>query len=117
MLHSCFACCKWLYIVDLATNCSRVIRYGLYSVCSLCLSLDFSSLKESLIHFQKEYGPPKDVGDLTISGNLKSFEGPVLNCRDITKHRSLYLNELVVHEIRNNASAVFFSQIEFVQLW
>ena len=24
--------------------------------------------------------PPKDGGGLTISGNLKSFEGPVLNC-------------------------------------
>ncbi len=25
--------------------------------------------------------PPKDGGGLTISGNLKSFEGPILNCR------------------------------------
>jgi hypothetical protein len=38
--------------------------------------------------------PPKDGGDLTISGNLKSFEGPVLNCRDSKKRRALDLNEL-----------------------
>ena len=29
----------------------------------------------------------KDGGVLTISGNLKSFEGPVLNCRDSTDLR------------------------------
>jgi hypothetical protein len=28
--------------------------------------------------------PPTDGGDLTISGNLKSFKGPVLNCRNGT---------------------------------
>ena len=67
--------------------------------------------------------PPTDGGGLTISGNLKSFEGPVLKCRVSTEHRTLNLNELVIHEIRNNASAIFqnflFScwKIEFVQLW
>ncbi len=38
--------------------------------------------------------------------NFKKFEGPVLNCRGGT-HRGGYLNELVIHEIRNNASAIF----------
>ncbi len=49
--------------------------------------------------------PPKDGGGLTISGVLKSFEGPVLNLGAVQS--TLYLNELVVHEIRNNASAIF----------
>ena len=40
--------------------------------------------------------PPKDGEGLTIWGNLKSFEGPVLNCRGSTTHRALYLNELVI---------------------
>jgi hypothetical protein len=43
--------------------------------------------------------PPKDGEGLTIVGNLKSFEGPVLkkkNCRGSTTHRALYLNELVI---------------------
>jgi len=40
--------------------------------------------------------PPKDGEGLTILGNLKSFEGPVLNCRGSTTHRALYLNELVI---------------------
>jgi hypothetical protein len=67
--------------------------------------------------------PHKDGGGLTISGNLKSFEGPVLNFSGSTTHRECYLIELVIHEIRNNASAIFqnllFSccKIEFVQLW
>ena len=67
--------------------------------------------------------PTHDGGVLTISGNLKSFEGPVLNCRGSRNHRDFYLNELVFDEIRNNASAIFqnflFSccKIEFVQLW
>ena len=67
--------------------------------------------------------PPKDDGDLTISGNLKSFEGPVLHCRVSTTHRELYLNELVIHEIRNNVSEIFQNflficcKIEFVHLW
>jgi hypothetical protein len=67
--------------------------------------------------------PPKDGGGLTISGILKSFEGPALNSRGSTKHRVFYLNEFVVHEIRNNASAIsqnfLFSccKIEFIQLW
>jgi hypothetical protein len=30
--------------------------------------------------------PSKDVGWITISGNLKSFEGPVVNCRVSTTH-------------------------------
>jgi len=44
---------------------------------------------------------------VTISGNLKSFEGPVLNCSVSTTHRECYLNELVIHEIRNNTSEIF----------
>jgi hypothetical protein len=48
--------------------------------------------------------PPTDGEGLTISGNLKSFEGPVLKCRGSTERRTLYLNELVIHEIRNNAA-------------
>jgi hypothetical protein len=51
--------------------------------------------------------PPTDGGGLTISGNLKSCEGPVLNCRGSTKRRALDLNELVIDEIQNNASAIF----------
>ncbi len=51
--------------------------------------------------------PPKDSGGFTISENLKSFEGPVLKCRGSRKRRASYLNELVIHEIRNNASAIF----------
>ncbi len=50
--------------------------------------------------------PPKDDGGLTISGNLKSFEGPVLNCRDSTKFRALDLTELVIDKIRNNVFAI-----------
>jgi hypothetical protein len=67
--------------------------------------------------------PPTDGGGLTISGNLKSFAGPVLKCRGSTDRRALYVNELVIHEIRNNASAIFQNflficcKIEFVQLW
>ena len=38
-------------------------------------------------------------GVLTVSGNLKSFEGPVLNCRGGTNHRDLDLNDLVFHEM------------------
>ena len=48
----------------------------------------------------------KDDGGFTISENLKSFEGPVLKCRGSRKRRASYLNELVNHEIRNNASAI-----------
>ncbi len=44
---------------------------------------------------------------LHILKNLKSFKGPVLKCRDSRKHRGFYLNELVIHEIRNNAPAIF----------
>jgi hypothetical protein len=57
------------------------------------------------------------------SGNLKSFEGPVLKCRGSTENRALYVNALVIHEIRNNASAIFQNflficcKIECVQLW
>jgi hypothetical protein len=67
--------------------------------------------------------PHTDGGVFTISGNLKSFEGPVLKCRDSRNHRACYLNELVIHEIRNIASAIFQDflfrccEIEFVQLW
>jgi hypothetical protein len=43
----------------------------------------------------------------TISGNLKSFEGLVQKCRGSRKCRASSLNELVIHEIRNNASAIF----------
>ncbi len=63
------------------------------------------------------FSPPNDGRRLTISGNLKSFEGPVLNCRGSSQH------QLVIDEIRNNPSAIFqnflFSccKIEFVQLW
>jgi len=55
--------------------------------------------------------------------NKKSCQGPVLNCRVSKKIRASYLNELVIHEIRNNASAIFQNflcsrcKIEFVQLW
>ncbi len=45
-------------------------------------------------------------GGLTISGNLKSFEGPVLKCRDSRDRRALYVNELVIHEIRNNTCTI-----------
>jgi hypothetical protein len=65
--------------------------------------------------------PPTDGKGFTISGNLKSCQGPVLKCRVSRERRALYSNELVIHEIRNNASAIFqnflFSccKIEFVQ--
>ena len=67
--------------------------------------------------------PPTDGKGFTISENLKSCQGPVLKCRGSKKRRASYLNELVILEIRNNASAIFqnflFSccKIEFVQLW
>jgi hypothetical protein len=57
------------------------------------------------------------------AGNLKSFQGPVLKCRGCRNHRAFYFNELVIHEIRNNASAIFQNflfrccKIEFVHLW
>ncbi len=63
--------------------------------------------------------PPTDGKDFTTSENLKSCQGPVLKCRGSRKRRASYLNELVIQEIRNNASAIFqnflFSKIEFVQ--
>ena len=37
--------------------------------------------------------PPTDGGGLTISGNFKSFEGPVLKFRVSRKRRASYLNE------------------------
>jgi hypothetical protein len=64
---------------------------------------------------------PTDGKDFTFLENLKSCQGPVLKFRVSREHRALYLNELVIHEIRNNASAIFqnflFSccKIEFVQ--
>ncbi len=70
---------------------------------------------------QEQRMPHMDGGGLTISGNLKSFEGPVLKCRVSTERRALYLNELVIHEIRNNACAIsqnflfICCKIEFVQ--
>ena len=63
--------------------------------------------------------PSRDDKGLT---NPKEFEGPVLNSRAVPT-RGGYLNELVIGETRNNASAIFqmffFSccKIEFVQLW
>jgi hypothetical protein len=39
--------------------------------------------------------------------NFEKFEGPVLNCRVGTHTRCEHLNELVIREIRNNASAIF----------
>jgi hypothetical protein len=57
--------------------------------------LSHTGLVVELEHRKKK--PPTDGGDLTISGNLKSFEGPVLKCRDSTERRGLYLNELVFH--------------------
>jgi protein tyrosine phosphatase (PTP) superfamily phosphohydrolase (DUF442 family) len=48
--------------------------------------------------------------------NFGKFEGPVLNCRGGTQTLVVYVNELVIHEIRNNASAIC-CKIEFVQLW
>ncbi len=44
---------------------------------------------------------------LHILKKLKSFEGPVLKCRVSRKDRGFYLNELVIHEIRKNAPAIF----------
>jgi hypothetical protein len=51
--------------------------------------------------------PPRDGKGLTISENFKSCQGPVLNCRGSRKRRASYLNEWVIHEIRNNASVIF----------
>ena len=66
--------------------------------------------------------PPGMVNKgFTILENMKSCQGPVLNCRDSKKRRASYLNELVIHEIRYNASAIFQNflysccKIEFVQ--
>ena len=56
--------------------------------------------------------PSRDGKGFTISGNLKSFQGPVLKCRVSRKHRTFCSNELTIHEIRNNASA--FSEIFFL---
>jgi hypothetical protein len=50
--------------------------------------------KKSEFVFVRLLFPPTDGGGLTISGNLKSFEGPVLKCRGSTERRALYLNEL-----------------------
>ncbi len=50
---------------------------------------------------------------------VDSMSGPVLNRRGSRK-RASYLNELVIHEIRNNTSSNYlFSccKIEFTQLW
>ena len=33
--------------------------------------------------------------------NFRKIEGPVLNCRVSRKHRSCYLNESVIDEMRN----------------
>jgi hypothetical protein len=41
------------------------------------------------------------------SRNFKSFEGPVLYCRDRRKFPDFYLNELVIQEIRNRVSVIF----------
>jgi hypothetical protein len=52
---------------------------------------------------------------------MKSFEGPVLKCRGSRKRRASNINELVIHEIRNNVSAIFQKilficcKIKFVQ--
>ena len=43
--------------------------------------------------------PPTDGGRLTISENLKKFEGPELNCRGSTPR-----DELVLNEIPNNVT-------------
>ena len=40
--------------------------------------------KKSEFVFVRLLFPPTDGGGLTISGDLKSFEGPVLKCRDST---------------------------------
>jgi hypothetical protein len=72
---------------------------------------------------ETENKPPRDGKVFTISENLKSFQGPVLNCMVSRKRRASYLNELVILEIRNNTSVIFqkflFScckiKIEFVQ--
>jgi hypothetical protein len=42
---------------------------------------------------------------LHILKKLKSFKGPVLKCGGSSS--AFYLNELVIHEIRNNAPAIF----------
>jgi hypothetical protein len=46
---------------------------------------------------------------LIISGNSKSFEGPVLNNRVSTTQFGHYGNDLVIDEIRNDASAIFLN--------
>ncbi len=54
------------------------------------------------------YAPPTDGKSLTIYANLKSFEGPALNCRVSTTLVCINesLIESVIDEIRNNASAI-----------
>jgi hypothetical protein len=47
--------------------------------------------------------------------NFWKFEGPVLNCRGGT-HRGVYLNELVIDEIRNNPSAIFVNPKRLIQI-
>ena len=49
------------------------------------------------------------------SDNFWKSEGPVLNCRGGT-HRGVYLNELVIDEIRNNATAIFVNQKRLIQI-
>ena len=69
--------------------------------------------------------PPRMADDSQLSGNLKSFEGPVLNCRDST-HRSNWSRKFVftrslfnhrkwevekLREVRNNNNTVHFHTV------
>ncbi len=81
-----------------------------HEILDVALSASTQGRRNSFSNFLKLW-PPSSLGGGTISGNLKSFEGPVLKCRDSRKRRAFYLNELVIHEIRNNASAIFFSVV------
>jgi hypothetical protein len=64
---------------------------------------------------------PGMVKDSQFTKKMKSCQGPVLKCRDSRKRRAFYVNELVIHEIRNNTPSIFqnffFSccKMEFVQ--
>ena len=68
----------------------------------------FSSLFTLIINNSQQdipwYTPPKGRWR---SHNFWKFEGPVLNCRGGTHHHGDYWNELVIDEIRNNASLQF----------
>jgi hypothetical protein len=82
-----------------------------------------ASLNRALTDPKKSLNHPRMADDSQFLEIQKSCEGPVLNSRGCRKHRSCYLNELVIDEIRDKAAAnlhnFLFSccTIEFVQLW